>query len=67
MKNVYDLEGNYWEWTAEAYNTSVRVSRGGGYNNVSGGYFVPASYRDDVLPTDTNSYASSRSALYVAL
>ena len=27
MKNVYDLEGNYWEWTAEAYSTDGRAGR----------------------------------------
>ena len=27
-KNIYDLEGNVFEWTTEAYNTSIRVGRG---------------------------------------
>ena len=27
-KNIYDLEGNVYEWTTEAYDTNTRVSRG---------------------------------------
>ena len=68
MKNVYDLEGNYWEWTAEANDTFSRVGRGGGYFGVSDGGFSPASSRlGDLYPTYTYGYTSSRSALYVAL
>ena len=26
--NIYDLAGNLWEWTTEAYNTTSRVNRG---------------------------------------
>ena len=26
--NIYDLAGNYWEWTQESYRTNYRVSRG---------------------------------------
>ena len=32
VKNVFDLAGNVYDWTLEAYNTNDRVSRGGGYN-----------------------------------
>ena len=67
MQNIYDLEGNYYEWTAEAYSTYSRVGRGGGYDDVSGGNFNPASYRYSGDPTRTLSFTSSRSALYVAL
>ena len=29
--NIYDLEGNVYEWTQEVYDTNCRVYRGGGY------------------------------------
>ena len=41
--NIYDLAGNFCEWTQEAYNTSYRANRGGAYDN--GGSSSPASYR----------------------
>ena len=39
--NVYDMAGNVWDWTTEAYSTVFRVYRGGNYR--TGGCF-PASY-----------------------
>ena len=67
MKNIYDLEGNYLEWTAEADNTYSRTLRGGYYDNASIGFWYPASSRDSNFPTHTNGYLSSRPALYVNL
>ena len=46
--NVYDMAGNVWDWTTEAYSTSYRVSCGGGYYR--DGYSFPASYRYEVGP-----------------
>ena len=43
VKNIYDLGGNVFEWTMEAYVTDDRVGRGGG-SSVSGLEF-PASGR----------------------
>ena len=66
MKNIYDLEGNHYEWTAEAYSTSIRAYRGSSYLDASIGYFYPASDRDNVVsPTDSFYYNSSRSTLYL--
>lgn len=42
-KHIYDMAGNVLEWTMEAYDTSVRVSRGGSYNRY--GSDIPASIR----------------------
>ena len=43
--NIYDLAGNYWEWTQEANGTVNRAVRGGVYG--SGGSSAPASYRNN--------------------
>ena len=67
MKNIYDLEGNYSEWTAEARNTDRRLSRGGNYYNVSVGNFLPASNMSSSYPFVTSSDCTSRSGLYVKL
>ena len=32
VNNIYDMAGNVLDWTLEAYSTSYRVNRGGGYN-----------------------------------
>ena len=34
--NIYDLAGNYYEWTQEAASTGYRVYRGGSYYSISG-------------------------------
>ena len=65
MKNVYDLEGNYFEWTSEANGTYGRVGRGGNFNDAYNGKFYPASVRGDNVPTGTNSNYSARLTLYL--
>ena len=61
-KNIYDLAGNVYEWTSEAFFSNF-IGRGGGYNN--GGSVYPVSYRD----YDSDSHASDdvgfRSRLYI--
>ena len=38
--NIYDMAGNVWEWTTEAYSTYGRVFRGGYYGYNGGSYPV---------------------------
>ena len=61
--NIYDLAGNCWEWTQEAYNTDYRGYRGGSYGG-DGGYY-PVTSRSYDYPTYTNNNMSSRPTLYI--
>ena len=66
MNNIYDLEGNNREWTAQASNTSGRVLRGGNYGSAyDGNYYPAASNRGYSSPTSTSRYDSSRTSLYL--
>ena len=67
MKNIYDLEGNDFEWTAEADFTLFRAHRGGNFSDASYSDWYPASYRSSYYPTYTGGYGSARPALYVNL
>lgn len=52
--NIYDMAGNVWEWTTEAYSTYNRVYRGGYYDDYGINY--PMAYRNnDFYP---NYYSS---------
>ena len=51
-KNIYDVAGNVYEWTMEAYSSDDRVYRGGLYSVL--GYYTPASYRAHVNPGSNN-------------
>ena len=65
MKNIYDLEGNHYEWTAEAHSTDYRALRGSIYLSAFDGDFYPASYRwGGVHPGQINGI-SSRTTLYL--
>ena len=59
-KNIYDLAGNCWEWTMEAYGTSGRVLRGGYYSNA-----FPVGTRNFSLPTFNYDISSFRPTLYI--
>ena len=63
VNNIYDLAGNCYEWTMEAYTTVVRVLRGGGYFKPASDY--PARYRGNGGPTNSYSYGGCRSTLYI--
>ena len=60
INNIYDLEGNGVEWTAEAVGTYSRIYRGGGYivNHLP-------SIRYSYSPSDTGAGFCSRSLLYI--
>ncbi len=63
--NIYDLAGNARDWTQEAHDTDIRVSRGGSYG-ISGSR-SPASSRVGGYPYGSNTNVSARPALYVGL
>ena len=60
--NIYDLAGNWWEWTQEAYSTYGRAYRGGAYDHDGSDY--PMSYYDRYNATLT-SPISSRPTLII--
>ena len=65
IKNIYDMAGNVWEWTMEAYNTDLRIVRGGDY--VASGSSDPASIRSNNRPFNFHDYIGFRIALYLGL
>ena len=67
LKNIFDLEGNLFEWTAEANSSDYCAFRGGDFALAGYGYFYPASNRYYDGPNDTSSDLSSRQSLYVPL
>ena len=65
LKNIYDLEGNNYEWTSQANYTGGRVTRGSFHINANSGNFYPASNRNIYNSTYANRIFSSRSTLYL--
>ena len=64
VKNIYDMGGNVREWTMEAYNTNLRVTRGGNYSY--SGYSYPASDSNNYhFPNDSYSSVGFRPTLYL--
>ena len=61
--NIYDLAGNVWDGTMEAYDTDHRSSRGG-YCSYTG-TDNPADFRRYYRPPYSNVYYGCRSALYI--
>ena len=62
-KNIFDLAGNVYEWSLEAYDTSNRVVRGG-YCYTTDASRTRPDYRDYDNPTASYSYGGSRLTLY---
>ena len=60
---IFDLAGNYYDWTQEAYSTGNRVGRGG--NGGSSGSSAPAAVRSYSLAVSYYSPVSSRAVLYI--
>ena len=68
MKNIYDLEGNFGEWTAETMSDIGRIHRACRYFNAEEKDFFPVNCRPVVYfckPSDTYNYDSTRSTLYL--
>ena len=69
--NIWDMSGNAYEWTTEysAYSRDSNfypcVYRGGYYITDFGEAYYYTSYRVSIYTTDSNSYISLRSLLYV--
>ncbi len=64
--NIFDLEGNYREWTLEAYTYDHRVARGGCYNDPKNNQKFTPSSRSWLTGTDnTNGEQSTRFTLYI--
>ena len=62
VKNIYDLAGNVWEWTSEAYSSNFFRRGGNCYNH---GSVIPVSYRCYDDASYTNGGIGFRSRLYI--
>ena len=60
---IFDLAGNYYDWTQEAYSTSSRVVRGGNYSD--SGSSGPAADRSNSGAVNFSGYYSARATLYM--
>ena len=63
VNNIYDMAGNVWDRTMEAYDTKNRVERGGSYSFTAS--HSPAGFRVYFDPTSSSSYRGCRSTLYI--
>ena len=70
--NIYDIAGNCWEWTQEAYSRNIRVRRGGSYMPTNAGgrvdWFPANAYNPHVkkaVPTYSADDQTSRPVLYI--
>lgn len=63
VNNIYDLAGNVWDRTLEAYSSYYRVFRGGRYSLY--GSNVPSSYRSGSNPTNSSNDIGCRALLLI--
>ncbi|MCI9247233.1 MAG: formylglycine-generating enzyme family protein, partial [Clostridia bacterium] len=63
QKHIYDMAGNVFEWTMEAFGFGYRISRGGYYD--TNGSNCPASHRIGTSPNDGSWASGFRPALYL--
>ncbi len=61
---IFDLAGNYYDWTQEAYSTNYRVLRGGSCDN--SGSSSPAADRGNSRAGSSYGSDSARATLYIA-
>lgn len=62
INNIFDLEGNLWEWTQEGDSTVSRVYRGGCFSTNNA---LSPSYRWYWNPDETYDSLGSRLSLYI--
>ena len=63
MKHIYDLAGNVWEWTMEAYSTARTLVRGAHYGDT--GSVCPCSYRYNCAPDYSGPHIGFRLTLFL--
>lgn len=66
--NIYDLAGNYWEWTQERSGGESYAARAGGYSIMGGactGYNYPVVFRSGFPGNDHHPNITFRAALYL--
>ena len=64
VKQIFDLGGNLYDWTVEAYQTHIRVLRG--YSCNGKGFGNPPLFRSIDKPESTNNLFSARFTLYLS-
>ena len=66
--NIYDLAGNFWEWTQERTSGGSYAARSGGYGIMGGpcnGNYYPASVRSGLPGNDHHPNIGFRIAMWV--